>query len=228
MTGQWIPYLQGLCFLFLIAGLIGGLYLAPADYQQGDAFRIIYIHVPAAFCSLMVYGFMTFCALLLLIWRIKLAEVMLVASTSIGAWFTALALLTGAIWGKPMWGTWWIWDARLTSELILLFIYLAVLALSQALEKHETRGRLLAILVVVGSLDLPIIHFSVYWWNTLHQGATVRVFSQSAIDNSMIIPLFIMIAAFMAYFMLLVCLRARNDILLREKRASWVKDIITG
>ncbi|MDF2867827.1 MAG: heme transporter permease [Gammaproteobacteria bacterium] len=225
MAGQLIPWCSGLAILLIGYGLLGALVLSPADYQQGDAYRIIYIHVPSAFLSMFIYLMMAFCALLSLVWRIKLADVVLTASASIGAWFTFLALITGSIWGKPMWGTWWIWDARLTSELILGFLYLGVIALKSAIPNREQKDKASAILVLVGSINIPIIHYSVYWWNTLHQGATISRFAKPAIAPSMLYPLLSMIAGFLVYYVIVMLIKARTEVLYRERRSTWVKEL---
>lgn len=216
----WVP-----CLVLLSYGLFAGLLLAPADYQQGDAFRIIYIHVPSAALSLGVFAFMAICSGIYLIWRIKLADILAKVSAPIGAWFTFLALITGAIWGKPMWGAWWIWDARLTSELILLFLYFGIMGLRTAMSNSEVAGRAAAIFALVGVVDLPIIHFSVNWWNTLHQKATVLKFARPSIDPSMLYPLLSMLLGFFLYYVALMVMRARQEILVRERRAQWVKDL---
>ena len=153
--------------------------LAPTDYQQGDSYRIMFIHVPAAWMSLFIYIVMAGAGAIGLIWRMKLAEIIAISSAPIGASFTFLALVTGSIWGKPMWGTWWVWDARLTSELILLFLYLGVMALNNAIEDKRTAARATAMLAIVGVVNIPIIHYSVEWWNTLHQGPTVTKFDSA-------------------------------------------------
>lgn len=221
-AGYLLPWLGSLSLLLFVYGLIGGLVLAPPDYQQGDAFRIIYIHVPSAFLSLMVYMVMAIAAAIGLIWRIKLADVIVAASAPLGAWFTLLALVTGSIWGKPMWGTWWVWDARLTSELILLFLYLGVIALRAAIPERDKAAKASAILLIVGIINIPIIHYSVYWWNTLHQGDTLRLFGPSLIAPSMLHPLLAMIAAFIFYYATVMLLRARTEILIRERKSNWV------
>lgn len=218
-----IPWSTTLCILLFAYGLIGGLYLAPPDYQQGDAFRIIYIHVPSAFLSVMVYLSMALAAVINLIWRIKLADIIVTASAPLGAGFTLLALVTGLLWGKPMWGTWWVWDARLTSELILLFLYVGVIALRAAIPLQESAGRASAILLIVGIINIPIIHYSVYWWNTLHQGDTLTLTGPSLIAPSMLHPLLAMIAAFICYYISVMLIRTRTEILLREKKCQWVQ-----
>src|SRR3989338_8695031 len=166
LMGLWQSWLGAIALLALMSGLLWGLVIAPADYQQGDAYRIIYIHVPAAFMSMALYGLMGFLAILLLVWRIKLAGVLLSQIAKVGAMMALLALITGSLWGKPMWGTWWIWDARLTSELILFLLYAGIIATHQAIANKDNADKLVAILTLVGLIDLPIIHYSVYWWNT--------------------------------------------------------------
>ena len=206
----------------LLIGLFYGLAIAPADYQQGDGFRIIYVHVPSAFLSLFVYVVMSTSSAVFLIWRIKLADMIAEACAPIGAVFTLLALVTGAIWGKPMWGTWWVWDARLTSELILFFLYLGYISLRHALGISLQASRFCSVLAVVGIVNIPIIHFSVQWWNTLHQGATLSRFAAPAMDTAMLIPLLVMLAGFGLFFGLLLSIRVRTILLAREKNSQWV------
>lgn len=220
-----IPWCMAITVLLFICGLVGGLYLAPPDYQQGDAFRIIYVHVPSAFLSMMVYFIMAAAAIIVLTWRIKLADIVVAASAPLGASFTALALITGSLWGKPMWGAWWVWDARLTSELILLFLYFGVIALRVAIPERDSAARASAILLVVGTINIPIIHFSVYWWSTLHQGSTIRLFGPSLIAPDMLYPLLIMIVAYIFYYLTIMLMRARAEILLRERKSSWVNEL---
>lgn len=226
LTRHFIPWLLLGTLVVLVVGVFWGLFVAPADYQQGDAFRIIYVHVPCAFLSMGLYAYMGFLAILLLIWRIKLAGIMLHVCAQTGACMTLIALVTGSIWGKPMWGTWWVWDARLTSELILLFLYGAILAVGHAYQNKDQSDKIVAILTLVGLVDLPIIHYSVYWWNTLHQGSTISVFEKPKIAPSMIYPLLWMIAGFSLYCLLTIILKARNEVLLRERRQSWVREIL--
>lgn len=173
------PWALGLALLLATVAAYGGLVLAPPDYQQHDAYRIIFIHVPSAWMSLFIYAAMGVSAFIALIWRIKLAEVVTMASAPIGAAFTLITLCTGSLWGKPMWGTWWTWDARLTSELLLLFLYLGVLGLYHAVEDRRQATRAAGLLALVGLVNLPIVHYSVVWWNTLHQGSTVRLLGPS-------------------------------------------------
>jgi heme exporter protein C len=180
------------CIILLLAGLYGGLVYAPPDYQQGDSFRIMYIHVPSAWMSLFIYMIMAGSGAVGLIWHIKVADVIARSSAPLGASFTFLTLVTGSIWGKPMWGTWWVWDARLTSELILLFLYLGYIALQSAFSDRRVAARAGAILALVGVINIPIIHYSVEWWSTLHQGPTVTKLSAPSIHISMLIPLLFM------------------------------------
>ncbi len=220
-----IPSATGAVVLLLL-GLWGGLVMAPADYQQGDGFRIIYVHVPSAFLSMMVYSAMAFFAFLALVFRIKLANCALRASAPIGATFAFLALLTGSLWGKPMWGTWWIWDARLTSELILLFLYLGYMVLDNALRQSGRDSRASCMLVLVGVINIPIIHFSVIWWNTLHQGPSLSAFAKPAIVESMLWPLLVMLGAYICIYGLVLVIRMRMEILKMDMKSAWVKGIL--
>ncbi len=226
LSKPWLSWLGYSALLFLTAGIIWGLVFAPPDYQQGDAFRIIYVHVPSAFLSMAIYGWMGFLALLLLVWNIKMAGMMLGIAAQLGASMAALALMTGSLWGKPMWGTWWVWDARLTSELILLLLYLAILATKSALPTKEQGDKIAAVLILVGLVDLPIIHYSVYWWNSLHQGATLSVFDKPRIASSMLYPLLLTLLGFSFYCLWIMLHKTRSEVLLRERRQNWVKDIV--
>jgi heme exporter protein C len=226
ISGRWLPWLGGLCAVLMATGLYGGLVLAPADYQQGDSFRIMYIHVPSAWMSMFVYVVMAGAGAIGLIWRIKLAEVVAISSAPIGASFTFLALVTGSIWGKPMWGTWWVWDARLTSELILLFLYLGVIALYNAIEDKRTAAKAVAVLALVGVVNIPIIHYSVEWWNTLHQGPTVTKLDKPSIHIDMLIPLLLMALAFKVYYVIALILRIRCQLLERESSSKWVTELV--
>ncbi|MSS75529.1 MAG: heme ABC transporter permease [Methyloglobulus sp.] len=218
-----MPWLVVIFLLLTVTGLYGGLYLAPPDYQQGDSYRIIYIHVPAAWMSLFIYVVMAIAGAIGLIWRIKLAEVVMISSASVGASFTFIALVTGSLWGKPMWGTWWVWDARLTSELILLFLYLGVIGLYGAIDDKRTASKAVAILALVGVVNIPIIHYSVEWWNTLHQGPTVAKVGKPSIHLSMLTPLLLMALAFKVYYAIALILQARVELLQRERNSQWVK-----
>ena len=226
LAGKWLPWLSGITLLLLVVGLYGGLIYAPTDYQQGESYRIIFIHVPAAWMSLFVYIAMAVAGAIGLIWRIKLAETVAVCSAPIGAAFTLLALITGSMWGKPMWGTWWVWDARLTSELLLLFLYLGIMSLYSAIPDKRVASRAVALLALVGVVNIPIIHYSVEWWNTLHQGPTVTKFDKPSIDVRMFIPLMIMAVAFKIYYVWALFLRVRVELLERERNTQWVKELL--
>jgi heme exporter protein C len=226
IAGRLIPWLGWSCLAFLIAGLYYGLIVAPPDYQQGQSYRIMFVHVPAAWMSMFVYMVMAVAGGIGLIWRLKLAEVVAISSAPIGASFTLIALATGSLWGKPMWGTWWVWDARLTSELILLLLYLGIIALNAAIEDKRTAARACAILALVGVVNIPIIHYSVEWWNTLHQGPTITKFDAPSIHLSMLIPLLLMAAAFKLYYATVLLMRARVEVLERERNNSWVQELV--
>ncbi|MBT8420383.1 MAG: heme ABC transporter permease [Gammaproteobacteria bacterium] len=227
LAGTLAPWFGWASLALLLAGLYGGLVAAPSDYQQGDAFRIIYIHVPAAMMSLFVYTFMAAAGVMGLVWRFRLADAILAGSAPIGASFTLLALVTGAIWGKPMWGTWWVWDARLTSELILLFLYLGVIGLLAAYDDKRKGGRAAAWLTIVGVINVPIVKFSVDWWNTLHQGSTLFR-AEPAIHGSMRVPLVMMIVGFACFFVAIMLWRARCELLDRERHSEWVEILFRG
>ena len=225
IAGKWIPWLTGIFLALLVTGLYGGLILAPPDYQQGESYRIIFVHVPSAWMSLFIYLAMAVCGAVVIIWRMKLAEVVLISSAPIGASFTLLALVTGSLWGKPMWGTYWVWDARLTSELILLFLYLGVIGLHNAIEDKRTAARAVAILALVGVVNIPIIHYSVEWWHSLHQGPTVTKFDKPSIHWSMLLPLLLMALAFQFYYGLALFHRCRAEILRRERNSKWIEEL---
>lgn len=225
-SGVLLPWIYVLFAATFFYGLIAGLFIAPADYQQGDGFRIIYVHVPSAFTAMMIYAAMAFSALLTLVWRIKIAAIAMGVSARIGVWFNFLALVTGSIWGKPMWGTWWIWDARLTSMLILFFLYLGFIALQSVITDQQTKDRAGSVIALVGAINLPIIHYSVIWWNTLHQGPTLSRFAAPSIASSMLYPLLSMIAAFFLFYFLMLLIRMRSLILFREMKTDWVKEVV--
>lgn len=221
---RWAPWGFGIGLLGMLVGTYGALFVVPADYQQGDSFRILYIHVPSAWMSMAVYFTMAVQAVIALVWRIKLCEVLAMACAPIGALFTAVTLVTGSIWGKPMWGTWWDWDPRLTSELILLFLYLGVIGLNAAIEDRRAAARAASFLAIVGVVLLPIIRYSVTWWNSLHQGATIRLMGDSTMDSSMIWPLLVMVVASKFWFAGSLLQRARVDNLQREAGKDWARD----
>ena len=224
-AGTLRPWAMGLAILLGIIGLYGGLVLAPADYQQSDAYRIIFIHVPSAWMSMFIYAVMGVSAFIALVWRIKLAEVVAMESAPIGAAFTFIALVTGSLWGKPMWGTWWTWDARLTSELVLLFLYLGVLGLYHAFEDRRQGARAACFLAIIGIINVPIVHFSVNWWNTLHQGSTVSAFGHSKMAWDMLWPLLTMALATKLYYAASLFRRAQTDLLDLESGKDWVRKI---
>ncbi len=220
------PWLFAAACLIGAVGLYAGLVLAPADYQQSDAYRIIFIHVPCAWMSLFAYIFMAANAFIAVVWRIKISEILAMTSAPVGAMFTAVTLLTGAIWGKPMWGTWWTWDARLTSELVLLFLYLGVIGLYSAIEDRRQAARAASFHGLIGIVNVPIVHFSVNWWNTLHQGSTVRLLGPSRIDASMLWPLLLMALATHIWFFASVLARSRTSVLEQESGKEWVREIV--
>ncbi len=205
-------------------GLYQALYVVPPDYQQSDSFRILYIHVPAAWQAMAGYVVMAILAVIALVWRIRTVEIMAMAGAPIGAAFTFICLATGSLWGRPMWGTWWAWDARLTSMLVLLFIYLGIMGLYAAFEDRRKGARVACILILVGIVNIPIIHFSVEWWTTLHQGATIRLFSgESTMHESMMPPLIWMTIAVKLMFGAALLDRSRNDLLDQDRRKGWVQ-----
>ena len=226
LAGVLAPWLGWTCLGLMAAGLYGGLVAAPPDYQQGESYRIIFVHVPSAWLSLFIYVVMAGASAIALVWRIKLAEVVAIESAPIGASFTFLALVTGALWGKPMWGTYWVWDARLTSELILLFLYLGVIGLNAAIEDRRTASRACGLFAIVGVVNVPIIHYSVEWWNTLHQGPTVTKFDAPSIHVSMLVPLLLMAVSFKLLYATVLLTRARSAVLERERSAGWVRDLL--
>jgi heme exporter protein C len=221
LPGLWLASV-----LILLLGLYAGLVLAPADYQQGDSFRIMYIHVPAAILSQSSYVMMASMGALFLIWKIKLADVAMRTVAPIGAALTFVALLTGAIWGKPTWGTWWVWDARLTSTLILMFLFLGVLAIRNAAGNGPAAGRMAAILAVIGVINLPIIKYSVDWWFTLHQPASFSLTERPAMPVEMWLPLVVMIIGFYSWFFALWILRIRTEVLVTEANKDWVSQMV--
>jgi heme exporter protein C len=228
IAGRLIPWLGALTAALMVAGLYLGLVMAPPDYQQGESYRIMFIHVPSAWMSLFVYVFMAVLSGIHLIWNIKLADVLASSSAALGASFTFLALATGSLWGKPMWGAWWVWDARLTAELILLFLYLGYIALVSAVEDRRAAGRAGGVLILVGVVNIPIIHYSVEWWNTLHQGPTVTKLDKPSIHLSMLVPLLVMALAFQLYYFTVLLMRARTELLERERRSAWVSELFRG
>jgi heme exporter protein C len=213
-----LPYLAMVTAVAMAVGLWMS-FSAPEDYQQGSSVLIMFIHVPSAWLSMMIYTVMSISALGTLVWRHPLADVALRAAAPLGAAFTFLALVTGSLWGKPMWGTWWVWDARLTSELVLFIIYLGIIALAKAVEEPVSAARALAIVTLVGFINIPIIKFSVDWWNTLHQPASVSRFGRPAMDTAFLYPLLVMALAYTLLFLTLHLMNMRNEILRRRLRS---------
>jgi heme exporter protein C len=225
VAGKLIPWFMATFLITLIVGIYYS-FAAPPDYQQGESYRIMYIHVPASWMSMFIYVVMAISGLISLVWRIKMTEVFVISSATVGASFTFLALATGSLWGKPMWGTWWVWDARLTSELLLLFLYLGIIALHSAIEDKRVAARAVSILALVGVINIPIIHYSVEWWNTLHQTASVSKFDKPSMDIRMLIPLLIMSISFKLYYGAVVLMQARAEIVERERNSRWVQDLV--
>lgn len=228
LAARLTPWFAWPAAALILAGLYGGLVLAPPDYQQGDGFRIIYVHAPSAWMSLMVYVTMASSAAVGLIWRMKVAHALAASCAPIGASFALAALATGSLWGRPMWGTYWEWDPRLTSELILLFLYLGYMALRSAIDEVQRADRASALLAVVGVVNVPIIHYSVSWWNSLHQAPSVMKLAKPEMPAAMLLPLLMMLIGFTLFFVSLILVRLRGEILQRERTASWVREALAG
>jgi heme exporter protein C len=226
LSGAMAPWLYWPSLLLILVGAYGGLVLAPADYQQGDGFRIIYVHVPSAYLSTLIYASMATAAGIGLIWRIKLAHAVAASAAPIGASFTFVALVTGALWGKPMWGTYWEWDPRLTSELILLFLYLGYMSLRASFDDINKADRAGAVLALIGVVNLPIIHYSVIWWSSLHQGPSIKKLDAPSIAGGMLWPLLTLIIGFTLFFGAMLLLRVRAEVLDRERNSRWAVDVI--
>ncbi|HIB28463.1 MAG TPA: heme ABC transporter permease [Candidatus Thioglobus sp.] len=227
ISEKLIPWFLYPFITLTLVGLYWALIVSPPDYQQGESVRIMYVHVPAAWMSLFIYVVMAVAGAIGLIWQIKLANVVASVSAPIGAAFTFLALVTGAVWGKPMWGTWWVWDARLTSELILLFLYLAYISLNNAFDNPKTAAKASSVLAIVGLVNIPIIYYSVEWWNSLHQGSSVSV-TKVSMQIDMFYALLLISFAFKFLYGALVLMRARDEVLIREQNSRWVKAIVMG
>ncbi len=225
-TNSWVFWLGVVAVALLVVGMVWGLAYAPIHKTQGNSYRVIYIHVPSSFLALAGYYVMAISGAIGLIWRMKLSFMVMKSAAPIGAMLTFLCLVTGSIWGKPTWGTWWFWDARITSMLVLLFLYLGMIALDQAYRNQETADKTCSILALVGMVNIPIIYKSVDWWFTLHQPATLKLTEKSEIAASMAYPLLIMIAAFYVTFAWLLIMNTRTEILQREKKSKWVKELI--
>lgn len=226
LSGKLIPWFAAAGLALTLVGLYIGLLVAPKDFQQGDSYRIIFIHVPAAWMSMLVYLVMAFWAAIGLAFNARLASMLALSLAPTGALMTFIALWTGALWGKPTWGTWWVWDARLTSELILLFLYLGFMSLHAAIDDVRKADRSAALLAIVGAINVPIIYFSVKWWNTLHQGASVSLTKAPTMATQMLTGMLIMVFAFWAYCIAIALYRCRTMILDRERHTIWVKELL--
>jgi len=223
ISGRLLPWFGLLAGGLLLIGAGWGLLFAPPDYQQGNSVRIMYIHVPSSILAQSSYMLMAAAGAVYLVWRIKLADIALQCAAPIGASLTFLALVTGSIWGKPTWGTWWLWDARLTSTLVLLFLFIGVIALRSAMESREGAARASAILALVGVVNLPIIKYSVEWWHTLHQPSSFSITEKPAMPAEMWMPLLVMVIAYYLFFFTVWMLQIRAEIVLRERRTHWVR-----
>ena len=226
LAGKLWPVFALLATGLTVWGLWLGMFVAPTDFQQGESYRIIFIHVPAAWMSMLIYLVMAFWAAIGLIFNARLASMLALSLAPTGAIMTFIALWTGAVWGKPTWGTWWVWDARLTSELVLLFLYFGFLSLHASIEDVRKADRSAALLAIVGVINVPIIYFSVKWWNTLHQGASVSLTKAPTMATQMLTGMLIMVFAFWMYSIAVALYRCRNLILDRERHADWVKEVL--
>lgn len=225
LAGKLIPWFAIPAALLFVAGLYVGFFIAPTDFQQGDAYRIMFIHVPAAWMGMLLYVLMAFYAAIGWAFNARLASMMASSISITGALFTLISLVTGSLWGKPTWGTWWVWDARMTSTLILLFLYIGFISLQSAIDEPRRADRAGAVLAIVGVINVPIIYFSVQWWNTLHQGATIRILNKPTIAAPMLAAMLIILAACWLYSIAVVLVRLRYIILEREQNAARVAAI---
>lgn len=223
ISGRWLPWLAVAAVLLLVLGSVWGLAFAPPERYQGNSYRIIFIHVPAAFLAQSCYLMLAVAGLVSLVWKMKVADIALQQAAPVGAWMTVIALITGAIWGKPTWGSWWVWDARLTSMLILLFLYFGVIALGHAITNRESSAKACAVLAIVGVVNIPIIKYSVEWWTSLHQPASFTIAGKASMPSEMWLPLLIMVIAFYCFFGVVLLMRMRLEVLRREARSSWVR-----
>ncbi len=226
LAGRMLPWFAALAALLGVVGLYLGLWLAPTDAQQGDAYRIIFVHVPSAWMSMVIYVVMACWAAAGLVFNSRLASMMACALAPTGALMTFLALWTGALWAKPTWGTWWVWDARLTSELVLLFLYIGFIALHSAIDDVRRADRAAGLLAIVGVVNVPIIYFSVKWWNTLHQGASVSLSKAPSIATPMLMGMLVMALAFWMYCIAAALMRVRTIMLERECHTRWARNIL--
>ena len=225
-TSKMLPISLAVTATLLLVGLVWGLGFAPQDAKQGNSFRIIYLHVPASLLALAGYFLMAIAGAIGLIWRMKLSYMVMKCAAPLGAVLTFIALFTGAVWGKPTWGSYWVWDARVTSMLILLFLYVGVLALGSAFQNQDVANKASAILALVGTVNIPIIYKSVDWWFTLHQPSTIKFTEAPSMHPDMFHPLLVMILGFYCFYAVALCLAVRVEILNRERRSQWVRDVI--
>ncbi|MFA7290845.1 MAG: heme ABC transporter permease [Rhodocyclaceae bacterium] len=228
LAGKMIPWFAALAVVFGVAGLWLGMVVAPTDFQQGEGYRIIFIHVPASWMSMFIYLVMAFWAALGLAYNTRLSGMMAQALAPTGALMAFLSLWTGALWGKPMWGTWWVWDARLTSELILLFLYIGFIALQASIDDPRRADKAGAVLALVGVVNIPIIYFSVKWWNTLHQGSSVSLTKSPSMAALMLWGMLLMALCFWMYSIAIALYRARSIMLERERGTEWVKEVLAA
>ena len=220
------PYILFISLFIYISSIFWGLFLTPEDFVQGNSYRIIYLHVPASFISQSLYAGMAFASVIFLVWKVKLSAYLIKSIAPIGAITTFIALVSGSIWGIPTWGTWWAWDARIVSTLILFIMYLGLISLHDSFTNYDKADKFLAVLVLVGSVNIPIIKMSVEWWSTLHQSASITITEKPAIDPSMLYTLFGSIIGFTGIVICLVILSSKLQILIREKNKSWLKDYV--
>jgi heme exporter protein C len=227
VAGTLTPWFAWPAGLLIVSALYAGLFLAPPDYQQGEGFRMIYVHAPSAWLSVMIYGVMASAAAVGLIWRMKVAHAAAASCAAIGASFTFVSLVTGMLWGKPMWGTYWVWDPRLTAQLVLLFLYLGYMALRSGIDDLGRADRASAVLAIIGVVNLPIIRYSVEWWNSIHQAPSVMKMERPSMPFDMLAPLLMMLLGFTLLFAAILLVRMRAEVLRRERGASWVKEVLS-
>ncbi len=226
VAARLTPWFTALAVLFGVAGLYISFFVAPTDFRQGEAYRIMFIHVPAAWMSMFIYVVMAAYATAGFVWNTRLSSMMARSLAPTGALFTFIALWSGSFWGKPMWGTWWVWDARLTSELILLFLYIGYMSLYAAIEEPRRAARASGLFALVGVINVPIIYFSVQWWNTLHQGASISFKNAPTMAASMLTAIVVMTLCFWMYTIAVVLTRVRAEILEQERHTSWVEELV--
>jgi heme exporter protein C len=227
VAGTLTPWFAWPAGLLIVSALYAGLFLAPPDYQQGEGFRMIYVHAPSAWLSVMIYGVMATAAAVGLIWRMKVAHAAAASCAAIGASFTFVSLVTGMLWGKPMWGTYWVWDPRLTAQLVLLILYLGYMALRSGIDDLGRADRASAVLAIIGVVNLPIIRYSVEWWNSIHQAPSVMKMERPSMPFDMLAPLLMMLLGFTLLFAAVMLVRLRAEVLRRERGASWVKEVVS-